>query len=227
MTYDQMKELTTQLLNGYALGTDEFNRLLHFAQAKYESLRDWMILKSLDTSQTITPSTIYTTPKSLPSDFMRFLSDRPIVLVGSTAGDEIECVEIPLEKRERHRFDFGKFYVDYKNSAISFTGTPNGSYTVNQFYLYKPSDISNIVSWVFPSWCHALLPYDIAVNYKGGIDYDSISESQARYNQQQIDQILERMVLWDAKMQASQLEGLDRYYHRERPWMGGRVDING
>jgi hypothetical protein len=209
MTRNQMLDLTTQLLGGFVLGADDFDRLLLIAQVKYELKREWQILKKIDDSILITAANSYLTLNTLPEDFIRLTSDNPVKLYGA-AGDVLNCKQIPMEQRLSYKNNFGYFYLDYAQNKIAFTGSPQGTYTAQLSYLYKPADINENTLWAFPGWCHAILPYDIAVNYKGGIDYDSISESQARYNQQELDEIWDFMVDWDCKLQTQALDGLER-----------------
>ena len=223
MTYQDIKDFTTQLLNGETLGTSDFDRLLHSAQRKYERKREWMMLKGINSSLTLTRADTYLTAKALPADFGRFNIERPVVLKDS-AGNERVVRQIPMEARQAYFNIFGFFYVDYYNSNVYFTGTADQTYTIIFNYQIAPSDIDASHPWFFPADFHYILPYDIAVNYKTGIDYDITNAQQANNNQQQINEIWQNMVAWDAGMQADALKGLDRRVDDQYIFTSGTVN---
>jgi hypothetical protein len=222
-TRDELKEFTTTLLNGFELSDTEFDSFLHLEQGRIEDLAEWEILKKESQAISLTSADTYTTLKTLPDDFLAPVSDDPIVLLSGNSVTP-EFAQIPFNMRHRYKDDFGKFYIDFRQNKIGFCGSAGGSYTAAINYIYKPEDIDDDNPWPFPYRFRPVLAYGVAINYKGGVDYDAISESQARYNQQQYDLIVKSMTAWNARLAAKALEGVDRAANEV--WYGGRVNIN-
>jgi hypothetical protein len=215
---------TTRLLSGYVLGDDEFNGYLWFAQSIIENLREWMVLKTIDQSLSWTPSDTYLTAKALPTNFLRLISDNPVIVIDSV-GTETVCYEISMDMRNRYKDYNNRFYIDYANNNIYFCGTASQNYTVVINYLKKPADITDSDPWPFPTWCLPVLAYEIAINYKG-VDYDVVNAVQSQYNQQQLEAIKNGMFEWDSNMQVGSLRGVDRSLDDGYVFIGGTIDMN-
>lgn len=238
MTWQNLLDFVTQLINGEVLGDNDFNRLLLHAQRKYESKREWAMLKRQDSSQTISPAdattngSAYKTAKSLPSDFSRHLVDKGVVLVDST-GNEFELLQIPFEARQAYYNMFGYYCVDFYSQSLFIMGNPTQTYTILQNYQANPKTIVKTVTtpttqsttWIFPAQFHSILAYDIAINYKLGIDYDTTNAVQVQGNERQLQDIWDDMVMWDAKLQVDSLKGMDRFVNGGRRFVSGQIDI--
>ena len=143
------------LIDNDELDVDFEYSLMNAAKEEVESLKDWEILKKLDTSLTASA-----TSKALPSDF--FL---PLYLfVGS---DVTPYSQIPFEQKNIFINNNRCWYIDLANSAYYLLGTQtaNAGKTLNFNYLYATSDIAAATSPVWPERFHKLLGYQMAKNF--------------------------------------------------------------
>lgn len=219
MDWQGMRDLTTQFLSNEDIGDTNFNRLLLLSQRKYEAKRNWRMLRGVSNRQTVSASpttSIYLTPFQLPSlaagdpgDFGRFSNERPVVLKDSS-GNETELRQIPIEARQAYYNIFGYFYVDFFNNKLYLTGNPTLTYTLIINYKIKPPALIKGLTWWANEDYHAILPLDIAIGYKGGIDYDVTNAAQNNQHERDLKELWDAMVYWDAEMDVDALKGLDR-----------------
>ncbi len=233
MTWQDMRDLTTQLLAGEDLGDANFNRLLLISQRKYEAKRNWRYLRGISNRQTVaaSPSTsIYLTPYQLPSlaagdpgDFGRFSNERPVVLKDAL-NNETELRQIPMEARQAYWNIFGYFYVDFFNNKLYITGNPTLTYTLIINYKIKPPALASGLTWWPHEDFHAILPLDIAIGYKGGIDYDVTNAQQNTQHRADLKDLWDAMVYWDAEQEVDALKGLDRRVEGGNTFVSGQLN---
>lgn len=228
MTGQNMYDMVTALLQGQAMDQTLFLQLLAQEQSRVESMREWMILRKQDKSQTLSPSDNFQTVKSLPSDFFFWQTEKPVILVDPTNTNNFQdyLSEIPLSEMITYQTETYRFATDLVNNNIFFSGVASHTYTIWMNYIYKPSSITLTTTWVFPGQFHTYLPYAVAAAYKGGIDFDEINRAMAPQNEKMMQQILNSMFEWDDRLQNQATIGIDRGPINEIPWYGGRVPIN-
>jgi hypothetical protein len=203
--------LTTNLLGGNALDVDLFYQLLNMQKNLREMQRDWMKLRTEDTSITFTSADTYLTGKILPARFLRTYSfyDQYGQLAGpfivTSGGSKVPLKPIKFEQRYDYQNSEGYYYIDTKNGTIGRTGSTAG--TLHLFFLQGTVDITSATTWGLPpsDGYGALLAYDVAVEQKGGIDWDTINANQVPYNQRKIDQLEANLATWDARLQQAEL----------------------
>lgn len=198
MTKTEIKTLLTSILGGISMDDDVFNTFLQMAKNRRESSRDWMKLRVVDTSITFTTSDTYTTGKTLPARFLKLYKDPFIV---DANGGRLDLQPIQLEDAYAYKDSEGFYYIDHANSTISRTGTTAG--TLYLPYLRGTADISDSLEWIFPTFAHPLLAFDIAIIQKGGIDWDTVSANQVAYNKETIEMLSNELDMWDADLQVS------------------------
>lgn len=209
MTGSELYILTTQFLGGQTLDETLFYQLLNSAKDRREMMRDWMVLRTRDTSITFTSADTYLTGKTLPDRFLRVytsfdedgLSDT--VFLVTSSGAKVPLQPIKQSQAYEYRNDEGYYYIDIKNGTISRTGTTAG--TLWLYYLQGTEDISETGEWDFPAYSHPLLAYDVAVEQKGGIDWDTINANQVPFNQRKIQQLELSLATWDSLLQKAEL----------------------
>lgn len=220
-----LKTLTTSLLGGFEMDDTLFYSLLNIAKGVRENQRDWMKLKKSDITKTATTGDNFQTSKALPSDFSRWQKEKPMVLYDSGNTQTFrEYFEIPQNEKILYQTDNNRFYVDYTAMLAYLTGTVDRTYLIAMNYLIDSPDIAAGTSWIFPTWAHPLLAYDVAANYKGGIDFDFVNMQQAASNKEIAKQIEQGLIKWDASLQVGSLRGVDRNAPGSSGWQGRRVN---
>jgi hypothetical protein len=218
----QLKELTTDLLDGFNLGDGIFNSLLDIAQSIIENKRPWMILRAQDTTQQVSSSDNFETQKSLPADFRKWYSRAPIVLLDSNQEPVAHLREIPINLKNRYKHDNGKFYVNYRTKKLFICGKQTQTFTIQQNYILRTTAVSadNNNIWDFPQDFHSILAMWVAVIHREGIDYDPISANNASGITRQIQEIWAAMTDWDNDLQQGTVEGRDFPYDGEGRHLG-------
>ncbi len=203
--------LNTNLLGGNAIDEDLFYQLLNMAKNQREMMRDWMKLRYIDSSISFASSDDYTSTKSLPARFLRtytFTDQRgelrgPYIV--TSAGSKVELQPIKFAERYDDKDTEGYYYIDVAAGKIGRTGTTAG--TLYLPYLKGTADIDSGTSWGLPpaDGFGALLAYDVAIEQKGGIDWDTVNANQVPYNRSKMMQLDSNMATWDARLQQAEL----------------------
>lgn len=220
MTKTELYAFVTSLLDGNPLESTLFDTFLNIAQMRRENQRPWMILRTEDTSQTVSPGNTFETIKDLPTDFRKWYTRFPIVLADSSGNAQQFLRETPLSMKLANRTDITKFYCDYSAGELFICGSPAQALTVHQYYIRKTYLVSanNANEWTFPTEYHSILGFDIAVMFKLGVDYDVINNAQGNANAAQAAMIFEQMSEWDSDLQNSSIQGQD--YGTYGGWRG-------
>lgn len=197
-----LKTLTEDILGGRSIGETLFYQLLNIARVNREMKRPWVILRYVDSSQTISASDGITNTKSLPSGFlMTFNSMRSdgnrTALHLQNGDDDRYPLEIPFGTQQEQKDDDDLFFINLASSVFALTGTRDKSYTAYLNYIKNSGDIASSSQWVFPSGFHAILAYDVAAMHKGGIDYDDVNARMTPENRATAQAIVASMVKWD------------------------------
>lgn len=211
MTKAELYTLTTNFLGGVAMDADVFTVLLNMKKGQREMSRDWVVLRSHDASNTFSTSDTYETTKALPERFLRIYSPYDAqagaqtgVFIVDESGNKHPLNPVPFAKRFDVKDTDGYYYVDLKNSAIGRTGTLAG--TLHLYFLQGSEDLEDDEDeWVFPSYAHALLAYDIAIEHKGGIDWDTVNANQVPFNAMTARSLESSLANWDARLQQAEL----------------------
>lgn len=222
MNGKQLQNLTSELLDGRDIGPSKYVTLLKARKRLREALRPWMVLRTVDTSKTYTGADNFETLKDLPVDFVVPYNafkppglhgpDRtPLVLVSG----ETQIYTFPtilgshiLNKDRNHMH-----YFDYAQQKYGITGKAQLSYTVHLHYIKTTTDPkddgSDLDAWTWdldPSGQFSpLLAYDIAIQQKGGIDYDEINARMVQYHGIDVREMSRSMIFWDDTLQRSAL----------------------
>lgn len=226
--------MAEQLNAGETFGTDDFNRLLAYAQKKVENKKDWVVLRGRDASLTFTPADYNNgslTGKTLPaavSGSYEFSVDKPVILVDQS-GNEFPLAQIPMAARQSYYNMLGYYFIDFYNGMIYFTGQANINYTVVINYKIDAPAITTSQNWIFPDKFKYILSFGIVSLYKRGIDYDFTNALQAsNADDTEYADMWRDLVMWNAKLEADMLRGLDRYapsFGDDR-FVGGTINTN-
>lgn len=212
MTGEELRTLNTNILSGKSMDSDLFYQLLNIAKNRREMMRDWAKLRTLSNSITFSASDTYLTGKTLPDRFLRIYTafDRDTgasngVFIVTTDGSQLFLKPIKQAEAYAYRNTQGYYYIDSKNGTICRTGNTSG--TLYMYYLQGTVDVDaqSTEIWDFPSYSDALLAFDVAIDQKGGIDWDTVNANQVPYNQRKLQQIEMNLATWDAQMQQAEL----------------------
>jgi hypothetical protein len=212
-TSQDIYNFVVSILN-YSPDTTFFDSFLSLSQSQRETSRAWMYLRKVDQTQKayVSATSTYLTPLNLPSDFRRWYAPkRSIQLVANDGITFRWYVEIPMDRRLEYKDDNTKFYCDYANQKLYLCGIVDQTYTVNQFYQYKPVTLTYLAnnSWVFPSEYLPILGYDVAARIQLGADYDVVNAAQANANIAFAAQFYNSMAEWDDSLQSGSIEGVE------------------
>lgn len=141
--------------------------LMQNAQEKLETTRDWVCLRKVDRTQTVTSNNTYLTEYDLPTDFQAI---RKVTINGEPVN------AIDFDQQEEYKNCNNYYFIDSKNKKLHLTGTYNQNYTIVIFYRSKMGDIDpdNPDATPFP-WTGKkalVVAYDMADFHKGGVDGD-------------------------------------------------------
>lgn len=211
MDGSELYTLCTNLLGGNALDEELFYQLINMQKNMREMSRDWMKLRKIDTSITFTSSDTYLSGKTLPARFLRTYGfyDQYGNLAGpfivTSSGSKVPLKPLKLAEMYDNRNVEGYYCIDVANGTIVRTGSTAG--TLQLPYLQGSADIAEGVAWGLPpsDGYGAILAYDVAVEQKGGIDWDTINASQVPFNQRKINQLEANLATWDARLQQAEL----------------------
>jgi hypothetical protein len=210
MTKAQLYTLTTNLLGGYQIDADLFTVLLNMKKGQREMSRDWVVLRSHDASISFSASDTYLSTKALPARFLRLYEPyagangrQPGVFIVDNAGTKHPLVPVKFADRATVADVEGFFYLDMKNRTIGRTGALAG--TLHLYFLEATEDLDEDTEWSFPDYAHPLLAYDVAVEHKGGIDWDTINANQVPFNVATVRSLESSLAMWDARLQQQEL----------------------
>lgn len=228
MTGTNLYDMVTALNGGQAMDVTLFYQILLLVQEKYETYRNWMWLRKQDSSLTMSPGDTSFTARPLPTDFNKFQSERPIVLVDTNnrANFQPWYQEVPLSWQYDYQFTDYRYCLDVPANNFYILGSVSQSYKIIQNYLYKPPAITTNTAWVFPGQYHPMLAFAVMAQQKSGVDFDDQNARMAASNQAQADTIFESMTKWDDQLQEMSVEGVDRS-DNNRPWQSGSVNLGG
>jgi len=141
--------------------------LMQNAQEKLETTRDWVVLRKVDRTLSVTPSDTYLTARSLPTDFQAV---RKVVIQGEP------LTAIDFDQQEEYKDCPGYYFIDLANRKLHLTGVWNQTYTINLFYRSKMGDIDpdnpDTVPFPWTGKKALVVAYDMAEFHKGGVDGD-------------------------------------------------------
>ena len=196
------------LVSGFSIDSVLFYQMLNTARIRWELMRPWMVLRTYQYSQTLSPgpAPMVMPPSAsitIPTDFQFFTRDGEITLYNNNNQFET-YTEIPLDLAIPYLQNANVFFSDYNAGKFYFCGVIDQSYKAFIQYQANLGDITATSTWInFPTWCHMLLAYEVAAMYRLGLDYDDINARNADRNIIDAKQLYAAMVSWDDNRQRS------------------------
>ncbi len=210
MTYAELKTMAEDLLDGLTISDTLFGQLLNMEKDKLEGSRPWMVLRAVDGSKTFTSADGYDSTKALPE---RFLRPYPVTRKGGIktalilkrdSADIIYPRQIPFAQREEYENDSGLWYLDMLNEEFGVIDDLAGTYTAYLSFLRKSEDIDSDTEWAFPSEYHPILAFNVAIRYKGEVDFDEIHARMVAFHGVNVNELKRAMTMWDAQLQTAE-----------------------
>lgn len=214
-TGEQLGDFITSLNGGASIDSTLLNTLIDSAKTIIESERDWMVLRKIDTSKTVTTANTWETAISLATitDFSLFYGEYPIRLFDGS--NRIEYYrQIPWDRRLEYKNVSNTFAYDdnsknlYINGVVPFNGTIWNNYVMLTDYI----DVTNSSTTIWSQFLSRFIPilgfYAIGI-HMGGVDYDTITARMAPNNLSFMNTLKNSMMTWDDKKQLSSIEGND------------------
>lgn len=186
---------------------------LILANQAYDRLnvkRFWNYLYSVDATQTISANT---DSYSLPSDFLYPIG---VKLLDSDGNYSQPYLPIPFKDRRRAQNSGRRYFIDLKNSQMTFTATPDGNLvgqTIEQDYAYQPAALTVATSPVFNRAFHPLIAMEMA-RFFWYNEQDEKDRSWDRELKREYDVMFSEMEKWDGMLET----GLAPNWEPE-PWL--------
>jgi hypothetical protein len=229
MTGVELATLAEEINGGASIGDTLLEQLLNMAKALVERRRPWMVLRSTDTSKSVTTANTWQTAIDLSTiaRFNRFYGEDPIQLFDGTR-TIARYRQVPWNMRLQYKDASNTFVYDEANKMLYLNGTVPFAGTLYIDHIKDGADIdiiSDDSAWAFPSWSHYLLPFLAVGIHKGGIDFDDINARMAPDNRAMADSILDRLEVWDNEKQLQASQNIDPYDNGYDDWRSGAINL--
>jgi hypothetical protein len=206
--------LLTSKLGGRTLDQTYALQLLNIERNKIQEKRNWACMKSMDNSQSIGSGNNYASPINLPTGFMEYLDPERNGGYGAIqlwdGISYVQLTEVAPEMQLTYQSSFGHFWVDLPNSKVYILGQSPKAYTVYQFFKKDLGDITTNTSWSqFPSRYHPSLPIRAAARWRLGTSTDDLNAENAIDNDNEVKEIINDMIMWDANKQLAASDNID------------------
>lgn len=212
MTGTQLETFCTELNGGASIGSTLLFQLVNLGRAMIEQRRPWMILRSTDTSKSISAGGTWQTAIDLSTitRFNRFYGDFPVrIFDGSNRVEELR--QVPFEERLSYKDEGDTFVYDEASQILYLNGTRSSAGTLYINHLKNGADAATGETsvWAFPSWSHGILGYLAVAMHKGGVDYDDINARMSPENRADAERIMRALEAWDSEKQLSAISTTD------------------
>ena len=167
--------------------------ILNMAKSQIEGGRDWNFLRAYDGSITANASDTYLTAHTLPTGF---LSPRKLYLNGELT----PYMLIPFEERDRYKDIYKRWYIDWINQQFFLCGKVGQATAIHLFFQKYTDDVTLTTSPQWPTIFHPLIAFKMAEIFMSGMEADEVNRAMAPANRLIQKELLNQMILWDAKM---------------------------
>lgn len=228
MTGTDLVTFCEEVNGGASIGSTLLYQLLNLSKAIVEQRRPWMVLRSTDTSKSVTVANTWQTAIDLSTiaRFNRFYGDEPVRLFDGFFKIE-RYRQVPFDERLLYKDTPNTFVYDEANKTLYLNSTPTFAGTLWIHHIKDSADIAAATEWAFPSWSHPLLGFMAVAMNKGGIDYDDINRLMSVENRAQAMQIVGMLETWDANKQVAAQASHDPTDSADPGYRPGAINIHG
>jgi hypothetical protein len=210
-------DFITGLNGGATIDIDLLTILVNTAKAIVEEERDWMVLRKIDTSKTVTTANTWQTAIDLSTitDFSQFNVNQDGIAVKLFDGDNrIQHYFLkPFDERLEYKDSSNTCVYDENTKLLYLNGLVPFSGTLYIPYISSTPDIDLSVAtdvWtVFPSRFLPILGYYAIGIHMSGVDYDTITARMSPANVETMRVLRNAMNDWDNKKQLSAIQSND------------------
>lgn len=216
-TAEELKTFCISLNGGADIDATLLENLISNGKAIFEGERDWMVLRKVDTSKTVTPSNTWQTAidLSIITDFSHFYGEAPIRLFDGDNRIQDYVIK-PFDRRlEYKNVSYTAVYDEnskqlYLNGVVPYNGTLYISYVqTSDEVSFEQADLSTDIWTQFPTKFRGILAYYAVGIHKGAVDYDDINARMLPENRAALSSLKRAIEAWDDKKQNNTLESND------------------
>lgn len=238
MISTSLKTLCTSINGGATIEDVLLTTLVNIGKTIFESERDWMALRKLDTSLSVSASgtSAWNTAISLAgiTDFSRFHGDYPIRIFDGAEGIEY-YKQVPYSRRLEYKDSSNTFCYDVIGKRIFLNGivTLSGTLYINYIHASPDIDLTAVTdletngTFPFPPRFHAVLAFYAIGIQKGAVDYDEINRSMLPVNQATLLALKSSATAWDAQLQIDEIQMVDPTGNDKGDFRSNHVNIHG
>jgi hypothetical protein len=194
MNGSALKILTESILDGVVIDDVIFYQMLNVVKNIKEEKRDWVMLRKLDDSQSVSAGNNYASDKTIPADERR---EYKVML-----GIDTELIPVGFEEQHIYRNSSHRYYNDIATGKWYVLGNVGRADTLYRFYIKTTDDITDTTSPVWPSRFHPILAFSVASYYMNGVDFDDVHSQISPENKQMASDLYKAMETWDMGLQA-------------------------
>lgn len=229
MTGTELATFCEEINGGASINDTLLFQFINLAKAMVEQRRPWMLLRTTDTSKTITAANTWQTAIDLSTitKFSRFYGENPIKLYSGVGSNFTEYHQVPYDKRLSYQLAPNTFVYNEATKTLYLNGTPPYAGTLYIDHIIDSDDITDddTSTWVFPAWAHSLLGFMAVAIYKGGVDFDDVNARMAPDNRAMAEMLTRNLENWDNEKQLTAQMGTDPYQDQS-DFRSGAININ-
>lgn len=237
---DYYQMVTSALRGGPSIDETLFTQMLNDVRMFREEERQYKMFRKQDQTQMWNPGDTWQTPKTVPSDFVSYLEEQPMLLWDGNINPNslIEPVGLlPIETLLWYNTDTYSAAVDYNASEFFMAGTTQQQFIIVQYYIADAGDIlpktvSNGVTTQYtwqkvPPRFHKMLAWDVLALYRLGVSYDDLAARNADSNGMQAERTAAAMKKWDSRLNRTDIRNTD-YYPQDIPnFVNRKINLQG
>ena len=210
VTDDDIKAFFINLLDGENPDDDFIFDLLNQGREIIEEELELEILKKIDVSQQSSATSTYITEAiSFPDDFFA-----PYTRTGIFVGER-EHFPVPIEQREKFKFDNVRFTYDFANDQYFLMGSQTGGETITFPYIKEtPKLEAGGNNSVWPPRYRKLMAYEAAVIHFGGVDSDDLNVLLVPEQRDAARRLKRSMMSWDQRLKRASMAGRSGTFRR-------------
>lgn len=202
MDSDEIIDLFYTIVDDDELSSTVAYTLLNLAQDTLEDERDWVVLRKRDATLTHASSDTFDTEHPLPTRFKR---ERKVYAEYANGHlDELHPVD--YEEKEVFKNSVGHYAINYGTGKIHLLGSYSESVTIVVYYIEASIDLAEGVTCVWPEKKGAVLAYQMAQIYSGGIDGDDVNFRMSENQMKEFNAIRNSMYQWDGNLQLKAMD---------------------
>lgn len=233
---DYYEMVTAALRGGPSVDKTLFTQMLNDVRMFREEERQYKMFRKQDQSQTWNAGDTWQTPKIVPSDFVSYLEEQPMLLWDGNINPNslIEPVGLlPFETLLWYNTDTYSAAVDYNSNQFYMAGTTQQTFKIVQYYVADAGDIlpaSNGVSYTWqkvPPRFHKMLAWDVLALFRLGVSYDDLAARNADSNGMQAERTASAMKKWDSRLNRTDIRNTD-YFPQDIPnFVNRKINLQG